>query len=264
MFWRRRISTSMHWRISVSRPTIGSILPARASSVTSTVNLASAPPRCIAGEAGCPSSTATAALPLSTASGEPAVIAANSSKSRSRRIFSSSGEMPASVGARSASRNTPASRCPKRMRSSSKRMVAANQPCSTALRSCAEKVGAAPAPPGRRSSVRERSRSSRAGSTSKWSRIRCRSEAVSCSIAWIQCDSSTKPWRRRSAISTARSRPLNGIGASLLYRVAACLFAIVKTPRQEWGRPATARRRRPGRRRRRGRRPLPVPPAANS
>ncbi len=38
LFWRRRMRMSMIWRISSSRPTMGSILPLRACSVRSTVN----------------------------------------------------------------------------------------------------------------------------------------------------------------------------------------------------------------------------------
>ena len=42
LFWRRRISTSMIWRISSSRPTIGSILPLSACAVMSMENRPSA------------------------------------------------------------------------------------------------------------------------------------------------------------------------------------------------------------------------------
>ena len=42
LFWRRRIRMSTIWRISSSRPTIGSILPLRACSVRSMVNCFSA------------------------------------------------------------------------------------------------------------------------------------------------------------------------------------------------------------------------------
>jgi len=44
LFWRLRSSTSINWRISRSRPQIGSIAPSRASSVKSTVYCASAEP----------------------------------------------------------------------------------------------------------------------------------------------------------------------------------------------------------------------------
>ena len=42
LFWRRRSRMSMIWRISSSRPTIGSIFPLAATSVMSTANRASA------------------------------------------------------------------------------------------------------------------------------------------------------------------------------------------------------------------------------
>ena len=42
LFWRRRVRMSIIWRISVSRPRTGSILPARACAVRSMVNWSSA------------------------------------------------------------------------------------------------------------------------------------------------------------------------------------------------------------------------------
>ena len=44
LFWRRRVRMSTTWRISTSRPSTGSILPARAAAVRSIVNCCSAPP----------------------------------------------------------------------------------------------------------------------------------------------------------------------------------------------------------------------------
>ena len=81
LFCRRRISTSMIWRISGSRPTTGSILPSRARWVRSVAYLASAesppgPRRCAGGSAG-----AVAGLPSiepsSTAIRSPAIASAS-------------------------------------------------------------------------------------------------------------------------------------------------------------------------------------------
>ena len=68
LFWRRRIRMSMTWRISSSRPTIGSILPLLAWSVRSTVNCFSA--SCLPIAAG---ATAPLASPGSAPAAKPSV-----------------------------------------------------------------------------------------------------------------------------------------------------------------------------------------------
>ncbi len=83
LFWRRRIRMSTTWRISSSRPTIGSILPLRACSVRSTVNFFSASCLPIAAGAIAPLASPGAAPPAAPeepslapcpSSGEPAMI----------------------------------------------------------------------------------------------------------------------------------------------------------------------------------------------
>ncbi len=55
LFWRRRVRMSITWRISASRPRMGSILPARALAVRSMVNWSSAAvPRGAAGARAAP------------------------------------------------------------------------------------------------------------------------------------------------------------------------------------------------------------------
>ena len=102
LFWRRRIRMSTIWRISSSRPTIGSISPLRACSVRSTANFFSASCLPIAAGAIAPLAspgsppTPEPSLARRFSSGEPAMILANSSASTSGLIFSNSFEMPSS------------------------------------------------------------------------------------------------------------------------------------------------------------------------
>ncbi|MPM87447.1 hypothetical protein SDC9_134543 [bioreactor metagenome] len=98
LFWRRRIRMSMTWRISSSRPTIGSILPERACSVRSTVNFFSA--SCLpiwAGAIALLSSPGWLLEPSRAprcSSGEAATIRAKSSVSTSGLIRSNWREIP--------------------------------------------------------------------------------------------------------------------------------------------------------------------------
>ncbi len=91
----------MIWRISSLRPEIGSISFLRARSVKSTENLASASPFPIAAGAMPPlaalSDAGPAAVGRAPASGEPFVIAANSSVRRSPRSFSNSRDIAISA-----------------------------------------------------------------------------------------------------------------------------------------------------------------------
>ena len=95
LFWRRRIRMSTTWRISSSRPTMGSILPLRACSVRSVVNFLSA--SCLPMAAGAMAPEPSPGAPLPTpepsvapwpSSGEPSVMRARWSARSSGLIFS--------------------------------------------------------------------------------------------------------------------------------------------------------------------------------
>ncbi len=101
LFWRRRIRMSTTWRISSSRPTIGSILPPRACAVRSTVNFFSASclPICagaiapLASPGAAPPPTLEPSRAPSVSSGEPATILAKSSNRSSGLILRNSPEI---------------------------------------------------------------------------------------------------------------------------------------------------------------------------
>ena len=102
LFCRRRIRISTIWRISSSRPTIGSISPLRACSVRSVQNCSSASPLPIApgaiaeeaspGSAPPPVTLEPSCAP-SVSSGEPSVASLKLSARSSAPIFASSGDM---------------------------------------------------------------------------------------------------------------------------------------------------------------------------
>ncbi|CRM86895.1 hypothetical protein [Pseudomonas sp. 22 E 5] len=103
LFWRRRIRMSTSWRISSSRPTIGSSLPLRACSVRSTVKRLSASCLPIALGAMAPlASPGTApalkpSLALSAFSGESPTYSSNRSLRASALILSNSADKPSSA-----------------------------------------------------------------------------------------------------------------------------------------------------------------------
>ena len=100
LFWRRRISTSTIWRISSSRPTIGSISPFRACSVRSVQNCARASSLPIAPGAIAPDASPGTAPPpvvepscgLSRSSVEPSTITAKFSDKSSAPTLENSRE----------------------------------------------------------------------------------------------------------------------------------------------------------------------------
>ncbi len=100
LFWRRRIRMSTTWRISSSRPTMGSSSPLRAFSVRSTENRARA--SCLPMTAGAmaPLVSPGAAPPVEPSladrlsSGEPPTIFWNSSVNASSLILANSRESP--------------------------------------------------------------------------------------------------------------------------------------------------------------------------
>ena len=118
LFWRRRIRISMSWRISSSRPTMGSILASRAWAVRSVVKRFSA--SCLPMEAGARASLASPGWPVlpdtdSASSAEEATIAANSSTRVSARIRSNCREMPSSTLSRRGVLSAPTIRWPVRI-----------------------------------------------------------------------------------------------------------------------------------------------------
>ncbi len=168
LFWRRRVRMSTTWRISLSRPRIGSILPARALAVRSIVNCESAPDAAPVGAlapfptAGGPSVVVVAVA----ASLLAAVTAAKSRLSASAGIRNSWPEASRARRASASSATSAQMRCPERSRVS---------PCSTEASSHAslarstisgDRLGARALPVRMRSSARPRSARSRPSSTS--------------------------------------------------------------------------------------------------
>ena len=117
LFCRRRVRMSTTWRISKSRPSTGSICPARALAVRSIVNWSSA--LVLPAPVG-PASPA-AALPgwapsvvASRSSADPAVMLGNSFLSDSTEILANSLDISRAMRARLSLASTANSRCPDR------------------------------------------------------------------------------------------------------------------------------------------------------
>ena len=174
LFCRRRISTSTTWRISWSRPTIGSSSPLRARSVRSTENCRSASclPICAGAIAPLASPGAPAPPTLepsaadSAASGELARILVKSSASASAftcwncRLIAYSALRKVGVF------RQPNSRWPVRTWNSPNISVANTQPRSTASSICGDRSEIELAPRGSLSSAAVKSAASLAGSSS--------------------------------------------------------------------------------------------------
>ena len=190
LFWRRRMRMSTTWRISSSRPTIGSILPERAWSVRSVVKRLRA--SCLPSWAGGMAPLASpgwAAEPSAAdrnSSGEPATILANSSVRVSPRMRSNSREMAISAPRRLGVLSMPMSRWPVRTWLSRNISEPYTQPRSTACSTWSDRSEMEVAPRGRRSRALVTSPASRPASSSKWRTMRCRSESGVCRICWTQ------------------------------------------------------------------------------
>ena len=211
MFCRRRIRMSTIWRISSSRPVTGSISSLRAFSVRSTAKRLSASclPIC-AGAIEPLASPGAAALKPSLArrpaSGEPAVMR---EKSSHERLELDALELPrdrhrAHCAATTSSTCRPAGgRCgPGFRRTAACRRPSRARPPSSM---CGDRSDSAVAPRGRRSIASVTSFASTAASTSKWRRIRCRSESCSCRIWLSQWTNSTYGLPRSLANTVAPS-----------------------------------------------------------
>ncbi|MCY1519403.1 hypothetical protein D9M68_541530 [compost metagenome] len=92
LFCRRRISTSMIWRISSSRPEIGSIAPSRALAVRSTANRARAEAL-----SPCAPAASEGAAAFAASSGDPRTISSICSSSASGGIAENCADMPSST-----------------------------------------------------------------------------------------------------------------------------------------------------------------------
>ena len=121
LFWRRRIRTSTIWRISSSRPTIGSILPSRACCVRSVQNCFNAwvLPACgatapeVSPGAAPPPVIDPSCAPI-WSSGEPSVILWKLSARSSALILPNSAEMPSRMFFNPLVFSIPKTRCPVR------------------------------------------------------------------------------------------------------------------------------------------------------
>src|SRR5699024_3661850 len=92
---------------------------------------------------------------------------------------------------------------------------------------CVDKSEMDVAPRGRASSAAVMSRDKRAGSSSKWRTMRCRSESWSCTIWYSQCTSSTYGLPRNLQNTVAPSMALYPIGLSLPNRVVRAISLMV-------------------------------------
>ncbi len=131
LFCRRRVRISTIWRISLSRPRIGSIFPARACAVRSVVNWSSAAvPR---GTDGVPSpADCVSPVALACASAASALLAVTVAKSRFSRSGLTRSNCPDASRARRASVSSASraqSRWPERMRGAPCSSDASSQAC---------------------------------------------------------------------------------------------------------------------------------------
>ncbi len=132
LFCRRRVRMSMIWRISLSRPRIGSILPALACAVRSMVNWSSAAePRggIVGPSAAGPASPDAVAACASAVSALLAVIAAKSRFNRSGLIFSNCPDASRARRARVSSASSAHNRWPERTRDAPCSSDASSQAC---------------------------------------------------------------------------------------------------------------------------------------
>ncbi len=159
LFCRRRVRMSMTWRISLSRPRIGSILPARAAAVRSIVNCASAPEPAgaaapfPAGVAATPSVAVTALA----ASLLDAVTAAKSRFSASAGMRSSWPETSRARRASVSSASNAHNRWPERRRDWPCSTEASSHACLASSTISGDRLGARALPVFIRSSARLRS-----------------------------------------------------------------------------------------------------------
>ncbi len=187
LFWRRRIRMSMHCRISSSRPRIGSILPARACSVRSTVNCSSAPPACAGAAPSGPGAGACAAV---AASSLPSVSAEKSRLSPSADRRRTSPERSPRRRASPSSASIAHSRWPERIAPAPASTEARSQACFISSTRSGAKPGGRALPLRSRSRTRSRSAVRRPASTSARFSTTATSEP-----GW--------PTRRRSQCSTS-------------------------------------------------------------
>ncbi|CAJ9021338.1 Uncharacterised protein [Burkholderia pseudomallei] len=178
LFWRRRNRTSIIVRISSSRPTTGSICPARARAVRSRQNCSSGEPPpfcCIALDAspGMAAPKSLSSYGVSFASGEPSIQAGNIASSSSTRIRPNADEIDSSTRLSSGVFSNAASSHAPRIRRSPKSSVASTHARSIAVSMWCEKSLIELAPAGSSPSARTMSRSSSPRSMSQWRAIRC-------------------------------------------------------------------------------------------
>ena len=194
LFWRRRISTSITWRISPSRPVTGSILPSRARSVRSTANFPSA--SCLPMGAGAMAPLASPGVAAPSVAGRAAsglsFSTSGIASARSSGFTRSHWRLMASMALRRlVVRRTASSRCAVRTWFTPNISVANTQARSIASSMAGLKSWIDVAPRGRRSSAAVRSAARRDGSRSKCLTMRCRSLSGVCRIWCSQCTIST-------------------------------------------------------------------------
>ena len=143
LFWRRRHRMSITWRISSSRPSTGSIRPARARAVRSIVKRASAAPL----PDGAPGAAGAGVSTL------PAVSASKSRRSTSANRSRRAGTAWRRRAAAASSSSQAASRWPARISPASYSTDAISQADLTAATTSGANVGLRPLPVCRRSSA---------------------------------------------------------------------------------------------------------------
>ena len=181
LFCRRRVRMSMTWRISPSRPRIGSIFPALACAVRSVQNWSSGPePRGAPCPAGAPPSGALpagAAAEASDASSLPAASASKPPRRRSSpRMAASAGTLSFTVRCSVSSVSSAASRWPDRSGAPLPSSEASTQASRSQLTMSGESEGARALPVRSRSRARVSSAATRPASTPVFDRMTATSE----------------------------------------------------------------------------------------
>ena len=199
LFCLRRMRMSTIWRISSSRPTMGSISPLLARSVRSTeyflrascLPMAAGAMAPLASPGAAPPPVCEPSLACSADSGEPPTILAKLSVSCSSLIFSNSPDMDMRALRRLGVLSRPTTRCPVRTCDSPNSRVPKTQPRSTVSAMCGDRSEIEVAPRGSRSRAAVMSRASRDGSIWNSRMMRWRSESGNCKSWLNQWTSST-------------------------------------------------------------------------
>ena len=194
LFWRRRVRMSITCRISKSRPRIGSIFPARALAVRSSVNCSRAfvlpgTPDRVSGPP--PASPGAPRAWAALSSAEPLQISGKLFASFSGEMAAKPGEISRESRARSSSVRRTRRTWPERILCAPYSIEARSQAFSKSRGMRGDRLGVRALPVFSRSRDRSRSFPSRAASTSKWRSTFRRSVSWASRSFTSRCSTST-------------------------------------------------------------------------